>query len=159
MVRLDIDASVTPLLEAMDHGRDGYPRWIVVERTRHRQLARTAESIMTAAVDRGFVALSLDAYFRSRILGANELDERTLLLVDVSGGDPWRAHAALLHASAQSPRPHLLLTFHPPPGKPDSVREARASYLPERVERESPQITWQSRASSAAARKSSAVMT
>ena len=54
------------------------------------------ESITTAAVDRGFVALPIDAYLRSRILGANELDERTLLLVDVSGGDPWRAHAALL---------------------------------------------------------------
>ena len=72
----------TPLLEAMDHGRDGYPRWIVVETTRRRQLTQTAESITTAAVDRGFVALPIDAYLRSRILGANELDERTLLLVD-----------------------------------------------------------------------------
>jgi DNA-binding NtrC family response regulator/tetratricopeptide (TPR) repeat protein len=142
MVRLDIDANVTPLLEAMDHGRDGYPRWIVVETTRRRQLTHTAESITTAAVDRGFVALPIDAYLRSRVLGANELDERTLLLIDVSGGDPWRAHAALLHASAQSPRPHLLLTFHHAPGasKPASVREARASYLPERGEGESPQI-------------------
>ena len=141
MVRLDIDANVTPLLEAMDHGRDGYPRWIVVETARRRQLTQTAESITAAAVDRGFVALPIDAYLRSRILGANELDERTLLLIDVSG-DPSRAHAALLHASAQSPRPHLLLTVHHAPGasKPASVREARASYLPERVERESPQI-------------------
>ena len=144
MVRLDIDANATPLLEAMDHGRDGYPRWIVVETTRRRQLARTVESIMAAAVDRGFVALPIDGYLRSRVLRANELDERTLLLVDVSGGDPWRAHAALLHAAAQSPRPHLLLTFHPAPGsgKSESVREARAAYLPERVERESPQITY-----------------
>jgi hypothetical protein len=61
MVRLDIDANVTPLLEAMDHGRDGYPRWIVVETTRRRQLTQTAESITTAAVDRGFVALPISA--------------------------------------------------------------------------------------------------
>src|SRR5262245_11093784 len=31
MVRLDAGSNLTPLLEAIDHGRDGYPRWIVID--------------------------------------------------------------------------------------------------------------------------------
>ena len=137
MLRLDDDADHTTLVEALDHGRDGHPRWIVATVPRPQPLARATESIVAAATDRGFVAMAIDAYIRARILGAPALDERTLLLVD-SGADPCRAHAALLHASAQSPRPHLLLTLRSTPGRPVLVREARAAYAagPAPVERQ-----------------------
>src|SRR5438445_2693749 len=142
MVRLDGDSNLTALLEAMDHGRDGYPRWIVVDAPRQRLTSRATESIIAAATERGFVALPVDVYHQERIVDANQFDERTLLLVDM-GSDESRAHAALLHASAQSPRPHLLLTFRfaSTLRKAACVREARAAYAPQRIERESPQVT------------------
>jgi len=138
MLRLDGDADLTPLLEALDHGRDGHPRWIVADIPRPRLRASTTESIVHAATSRGFVAMAIDAYIRARILGAPELEERALLLVD-SGGDASRAHAALLHASARSPRPHLLLTLRSV-SPPTLVREARAAYAPDPTERHAPQI-------------------
>jgi DNA-binding NtrC family response regulator/tetratricopeptide (TPR) repeat protein len=139
MLRLEDAADLTPLLEALDHGRDGHPRWIVAAVPRPQLLATATEAIAAAATGRGFVAMALDAYIRACIIGAPHFDERTLLLID-SGADPARAHAALLHASAQSPRPHLLLTLRATPARPTLVREARAAYAAGPVERQSPQI-------------------
>src|SRR5262247_1452860 len=104
MVRLDADSNLTPLIEAMDHGRDGYPRWIIIERINSRDVPREAERICTFASSRGFVPLGIDAYMRKRILGDTDLDERTLLLLDTAG-EPLRSHSVLLHAAARSPRP------------------------------------------------------
>ena len=124
------DASLGPLLEALDHGRDGYPRWVVAGARSRRQATCTIERVAAAAVRRGFVTISTDLYLRFRELLDAELRERTLLLAGAFGADPSRAHAALLDASALSPRPHLLLTFglaaaH---SSPPVVREARAAY-------------------------------
>ena len=142
MVRLDANSNLTPLLEAMDHGRDGYPRWIVIERINARDIPQVAERISASASRRGFVALEIDAYMRKRVLDDNELDERTLLLVDAAG-ERFRAHAVLLHAAARSPRPHLLLTFCRAMAErsPRLVREARAAYVARAVDRDSPQVT------------------
>ena len=142
MVRLD-EADLTPLIEALEHGRDGFPRWIVA--------AVAREEIIDAATSRGFVPLTIDAYARGRILGDRELDERTLLLID-SSGDPSRAHMALLQAAAHSPRPHVLLTLRLPPvpgersessgpRKAALVREARQAYAAEPVDREPAYVT------------------
>ena len=142
MVRLDADSNLTPLLEAIDHGRDGYPRWITIESIHARDIPREAERISASASSRGFVALGIDAYMRKRVLGDNELDERTLLLLDVVG-EPFRAHSALLHAAAQSPRPHLLLTVRRAIGERSArmVREARAVYLARVTDRDSARVT------------------
>jgi DNA-binding NtrC family response regulator len=79
---------------------------------------------------------------RKRVLGDSELDERTLLLVDTAE-EPSRAHSALLHAAARSPRPHLLLTFRGAIGERSArlVREARAAYVARVTDRDSPRVT------------------
>ena len=105
------DASLGPLLEALDHGRDGCPRWVVADARSPRQATCTIERVAAAAVRRGFVTISTDLYSRFRELLDAELRERTLLLAGAFGVNPARAHAALLDAAALSPRPHLLLTF------------------------------------------------
>ena len=130
MVRLDADSNLTPLIEALDHGRDGYPRWIIVDSINARDIAHQAERISASASNRGFVPLGIDAYMRKLILGDGELDERTLLLLDTVG-EPFRSHSILLHAAARSPRPHLLLTFRRPMDQPSAhlVREARPAYV------------------------------
>jgi hypothetical protein len=128
MVMLDED-SLTPLIEAMDHGRDGYPRWIVAAAVRRRLFTQTIADIAKAAEERGYVPLATDSYLRARIIDNDAADGRTLLLLDTDS-DRSRAHAALLHASAQSPRPHLLLTMRAGGGGLCGaiVREARAAY-------------------------------
>ena len=141
MVRLEVDSNLNPLLEAMDHGRDGYPRWIVIESLNARDIPHDAERISASASSRGFVPLGIDAYMRKLVLGETELDERTLLLID-TGGEPSRAHSVLLHAAARSPRPHLLLTFRRAIGErsPRLVREARAAYGSRVMNRDSPRV-------------------
>jgi len=126
----------------MDHGRDGCPRWIVIDTINARDIPRAVERISASAFSRGFVPLDIGAYMRRRVLGDNELDERTLLLVDAEG-EPSRAHSVLLHAAARSPRPHLLLTFRRAIGDRSArlVREARAAYVAGATDRESPRVT------------------
>jgi len=142
MVRLDADSNLTPLMEAMDHGRDGYPRWIVIDSINARDITNEAERISASACSRGFIPLGIDAYMRRLVLGDSELDERALLLLDTVG-EPFRSHSVLLHAAARSPRPHLLLTFRRPVDKPSAyrVREARAAYAAPAADRDSPRVT------------------
>jgi DNA-binding NtrC family response regulator len=134
MVMLDED-NLTPIIEAMDHGRDGYPRWIVATAVRRRVFPQTIASVARAAEQRGYVALPVNSYLRARIVGSSGLDERTLLLLDTDS-DAARAHTALLHASTRSPRPHLLLTMRAGTGSSHAAvaREARAAYAVDRVE-------------------------
>ena len=139
-MRLDADSNLNALLEAMDHGRDGYPRWIVIERINSGDIPREAERIGASACNQGFVPLEIDTYMRRRILGDTELDERSLLLVDMKGQSS-RAHSALLDAAARSPRPHVLLTFGAiEKPAPQLVREARAAYAARATDRDSPQV-------------------
>jgi len=142
MVRLDADANLTSLLEAMDHGRDGYPRWITIERINARDIPHEAERICASAASRGFVPLGIDAYMRKLVVGDTDLDERTLLLLDTAG-EPFRSHSVLLHAAARSARPHLLLTLRRPIERPSPhlVREARAAYVARVPDRDSPRVT------------------
>src|ERR1043166_8895385 len=139
MVQLEAD-SLTALIEALDHGRDGHPRWVVAA-VRRSVFTDTAESIANAASARGYIALPLDDYVRERILNARQFDERTLLLLDTRG-DPARAHSVLLQAAAQSARPHLLLTLRTtfPAANIRVVREARAAYAAQTVTRQTLQV-------------------
>jgi len=140
MVRFDADADLSPLLEAMDHSRDGHPHWVVVDAPR-RGTALPQETVAAASA-RGFVAVPVETYVRACVIGTAEFDERTLLLVDAARREPARAHAALLRAAAQSPRPHMLLTFAVgcELTRPGHVREARAVYTPAPLERESSHV-------------------
>jgi DNA-binding NtrC family response regulator len=142
MVRLDTDSNLNALLEALDHGRDGYPRWIVIDAINSRDITHDAERIGQSASSQGFVPVGIDTYMQQRIVGDADLDERTLLLVDTRG-DISRAHSALLDAAAQSPRPHVLLTLHGPMRKAAArtIREARAAYVVQRAPRDSPEVT------------------
>src|ERR1700688_894690 len=58
----DGDASLRPVLQALYHGRDGYPRWVVAEARNRRQATATIERVAAAAVRRGFVAISTEVF-------------------------------------------------------------------------------------------------
>jgi two-component system NtrC family response regulator len=117
------DSLYSSIVEALDHGRDGYPRWIEVQVQSDRRLT---ERVIGAAEERGYIPVSIERYWSQTTVKRNDVGARTLLLSG-EGDDRWRAHAALLDAAARSPRPHILLTFARPARGPLVVREARVA--------------------------------
>ena len=121
------DPPLTALVEVLEHGLEGTPRWIAVDDP-CRNMAR---SLRRAALDgqaRGFVPVAVDVYLRLRASLDEELQDRTLLLIAVQGTAPEMAWMALVDAAARSPRPHVLLTLRGHAGRALFVREARSLY-------------------------------
>ena len=139
---------VESLAEVLEHGRDGEPRWVVVDSATGQSSAAVARRLAEDARARGFVPIAVDVYLRLRGLLDEDLRHRALMLILPPGGPLDPAREALLCAAALSPRPHLLVSFrsgrvssYPPgsrvsPSRGDTassasghlVREARAVY-------------------------------
>jgi len=100
--------SLSALIELLDHGQDGAPRWMVVQRT-SESWRDQAEAAATDARRRGYVAMGVDVFLRIRVLMTEEISTRALMLIARPGTPPHRAATALLYAAALSPRPHLLV--------------------------------------------------
>src|SRR5688500_946187 len=122
------DPPFGPLVEVLDHGREGAPRWIVAD-IPTRGWTTAVRGAADDARSRGFVPVAADLYLRLRTLAAEDLRDRALVLIARPGTAVDTARAALLDAATRSPRPHVLLTFRAPGGQePHLVREARAVY-------------------------------
>jgi two-component system response regulator HydG len=138
-------AGVQPLdtlVEVLDYGREGSPRWIALERSpgdRSDQIIRRAAD---DALSRGYIPIAVDLYLRLCDVLSESIQDRSLLLIARPGVSTDLARSALRHAAALTPRPHVLLTFEPstaeatyapPAGRPRAgshvVREARAAYV------------------------------
>ena len=98
---------VPSLLEVLDHGREGMPRWISVAANDVAGLVRRAA---TDARARGYVALSIARYRQIVHLVLDDLRDRALLLIATGDVPLALARQILLDAAARSPRPHVLLT-------------------------------------------------
>ncbi|HEY7189895.1 MAG TPA: sigma 54-interacting transcriptional regulator [Vicinamibacterales bacterium] len=128
------------LTEVLDHGREGHPRWLILEGpAADRPLI--IERAATAARDRGFVPVAADVYLRLRHLLREELQHRSLFLILRPGLSIETGRAALIDAASRSPRPHLLVSFSDAvtvAAAIDRVREARAHYSVETVRQVAP---------------------
>jgi DNA-binding NtrC family response regulator len=127
-----------PLIEVLDHGREGEPRWVVADTTAGPRSTVVARRAAVAARTRGFVPIAADVYLRLRDVLHADLDQRALLLIVHPGTGVEIGRVAFVDAAARWPRPHVLLTFGS--GRPVSfggghslVREARAIYGPRPV--------------------------
>jgi DNA-binding NtrC family response regulator len=117
-------ATLQPLLDALDHARDGQPRWVIVEPRREEAfLARKdttghgsdddVEVIVHEAAEaaraRGYVPIDV----RSYLAGRNVLDEgarhRSLVLIAPPDVELEAARGALMRAASTSARPHVVL--------------------------------------------------
>jgi two-component system response regulator HydG len=124
---------VETLAEVLDQGRDGEPRWVVVETTTGQSSLAVARRLAEDARARGFVPIAVDVYLRLRSLLDEELRHRTLMLILPPGAPLDPARAAIVSAAAASPRPHVLVSFRSGRVASSSasgqlVREARAVY-------------------------------
>ena len=121
-----------PLVEVLDGGCDGGPRWVVADVRNGAQAAAVARRAASDARVRGFVPVLVPLYLRFRDILAADFDERALLLIGSFPRGSTSAHAALLDAASRSPRPHVLLTFRSVSASPAcTVREARVAYGPQ----------------------------
>jgi DNA-binding NtrC family response regulator len=125
-----------PLIEVLEHGRDGEPRWVVLETAAGQSLAVVRRAAGEARA-RGFVPIAVDVYLRLRVLLEDDLRHRTLMLIVSPGTSLDSGRQAFVEAAARSPRPHVLVSFRSPrPRRADTsacvVREARAAYGVER---------------------------
>src|SRR5688572_14164373 len=76
-----------PLVELLDHGRDGEPRWVVVETRAGQSSLAVARRVAERARVRGFVPIAADVYLRLRSLLEQDFRHRTLLLILRPGAD------------------------------------------------------------------------
>jgi two-component system, NtrC family, response regulator AtoC len=122
------------LAEVLDHGRDGEPRWVVVETATGESSPSVARRLAEDARARGFVPIAVDLYLRLRGLLEEDLRHRTLLLILPRHAPLHSAREAIVWAAAASPRPHVLVSFRHVAANVASttsghlVREARAVY-------------------------------
>jgi DNA-binding NtrC family response regulator len=126
-------SSLAPLVEVLEHGVEGTPRWIVADVPARSRVAATVEAAAGTACRCGFVPIAADAYLRLRTRLAGELAERALLLLAPPSVDIHLARAALIDAASRASRPHVLFTMRTPAGvaAPNDgyvVHEARAVY-------------------------------
>jgi DNA-binding NtrC family response regulator len=118
-----------PLIEVLEHGREGMPRWIVADTGPRAQSSRLLRRAAADGRARGFVPIAVHLYARLRDTLEEDLRDRTLLLMAGPRASPAEARSALLDAAARSPRPHVLLTLRAAPSEAACVvREARALY-------------------------------
>ena len=120
------------LLEVLDHGREGEPRWLVADSANGPRSPVLIRRVASAARARGYVPIAADVYLRLRETLDADLAQRTLLVIVPPAASTAAGRAALVDAAARYPRPHVLLTFASPRalvvGGRGFVREARAVY-------------------------------
>jgi DNA-binding NtrC family response regulator/tetratricopeptide (TPR) repeat protein len=124
------DPPLSPLVELLDHGEEGAPRWIVIDTPSSNAAARTARRAAADAQARGFVPIALNVFPYAREALESVLRDRSLLLIAGPRDSDRLARHALLIAAATSPRPHTLLTIRAGEGTGGAsvVREARPVY-------------------------------
>lgn len=120
--------ALAPLVEVFGHGRDGDPRWVVADATNGSQAGALARAAALHARARGFVPILAELYLRHHHALADDLRERTLLIIGTSVASVAVARAAFVAAAARSPRPHVLLTFRLSSTPAPVVRESRSAY-------------------------------
>ena len=85
------------LVELLNNGRDGSPRWVAYDVRNRAQAVVVARRVAGAARDRGFVPILVSLYERFRDALAADLDERTLLLIGGAAGSSPRLRAYASH--------------------------------------------------------------
>jgi hypothetical protein len=87
--------SLSALIELLDHGQDGAPRWMVVQRT-SESWRDQAEAAAADARRRGYVAMGVDVFLRIRVLLTEEISTRALMLIAFDGVTGIMAGALVL---------------------------------------------------------------
>lgn len=126
------------ILDLLDHGCDGEPRWITVQSGTLDQAGALQHVIAREARRRGYVPIATAVFHRLRTWVEEALRDRALALIVGSGGSRRTLARTLnplwllVRAATLNPRPHVLVTIAPhalsDPKSAWVVREARHAY-------------------------------
>ena len=128
---------IDSLVDVLDQGREGFPRWIVAELGPGHGTAAMLRAAADASA-RGYVPIAVELFARGGGVLADVLRDRALLLIATMSTPVSVSRTALIAAADGCPRPHVLLSFTSegrvrrqvaaPPPRAAIVREARAAY-------------------------------
>ena len=129
---------IESLVDVLDHGREGFPRWVVADLRPSREPAAAVHRAAADASARGYVPIAVELFARRDAMLADLLGDRALLLIATASTPGALARDALIEAAGRCPRPHVLLTLETEghlrdepeaiPARTPVVREARAAY-------------------------------
>ena len=91
------------LVEVLDHGREGEPRWVVADNANGPRSPVLTRRVAAAARARGYVPIAADIYLRLRDMLDADLAQRTLLLIVQPVASIAIGRAALVDAAARWP--------------------------------------------------------
>jgi DNA-binding NtrC family response regulator len=129
------------LIELLDHGRDGAPRWIVIDASPEQAPAVVRRAAADASA-RGFVPIRCDLYQHARLLAGDDLVDRAVMLIATEPTALRHARMLFIELAARCARPHLLLTIRAASRGPTlHVREARAVYAGRPIVRHAEAVT------------------
>src|SRR4030095_9552809 len=97
-----IDPSLAGLVEMLDHGTEGVPRWVLVDQGLS-SVSAIVNRAAHAAARRGFVPISVGMYVRVREAVESDLRDRALVLIATDAMQVTEGQRALVHAAAGSP--------------------------------------------------------
>ena len=133
--------SLDTMLDLLDHGCDGEPRWITLDAADPQSGAQLIRLLSTEAERRGYVAVSAERVAHILRTLPDEMRHRTFALLQTCPAGTPPDGSPLVAVSTLNPRPHVLVTIAigRRPLAAAVVREARAMYAPDRS---SPPAVW-----------------
>jgi DNA-binding NtrC family response regulator len=120
------------LLDLLDHGCDGEPRWIALDVADADGAASLVRVVTSEAERRGYLPLPAERFASVARTLPDEQRHRTFALLHTCRAPARPDASALVQASLVNPRPHVLVTVSitGAASRPLAVREARAIYAP-----------------------------
>ncbi len=120
------------MLDLLDHGCDGEPRWIVLDAANAHEASSLVRLVSTEAERRGYLPLSAERFTALAAALPEGYGQRTFALLQTCRAPATADPSVLVTASVLNPRPHVLVTIAiaSDPRAALSVREARTAYVP-----------------------------
>ncbi len=127
--------SFDTMLDLLDHGCDGEPRWVTLDSTDAQAAARLVRLVTSEAERRGYVPVAAERVPALVRALPQEMRHRTFLLLQTCAAGTSADPSSLLAVAALNARPHVLVTITvagPPEAAPPLLREARTIYASDR---------------------------
>ena len=99
------------MLDLLDHGCDGEPRWIALDAATPNDAVSLVRVVAAEAERRGYVPLSAERFTELASRLPDAYGQRTFALLQTCRAPAVPDPSALVMAAAINPRPHVLITI------------------------------------------------
>jgi DNA-binding NtrC family response regulator len=125
--------SLDTMLDLLDHGCDGEPRWITLDAADAQRGAQLIQLVSTEAERRGYVPLAAERVADVLRTLPDDMRHRTFALLQTCAAGTHPDGSPLVAVTTLNPRPHVLVTIAIArrPRTDLVLREARTMYAPD----------------------------